>query len=230
MQDRPEDWRFQPQRDDRQNNAWRRGEMGRDANQYETSAEPFRTPMNRGSDGEQLGYSDDHGDSDYANERDRGRAFNPSMSYGQSRDFGEDQGYRETRGFVQGQDSRGRALRQPWGERSRGERVTYDFGEFVGKGPKGYRRSDNRILEDVQEALTQDGLVDATEIDVSVNDCEVTLTGTVVSRQQKRAAEDVTERVAGVRDINNQIRVAKESPSMQGSGAKDKSKAGAKTP
>jgi hypothetical protein len=76
-----------------------------------------------------------------------------------------------------------------------------------GKGPKGYKRNDERIKEDVSEALQNDYDVDASNIEVEVNDGEVTLRGEVQSRQEKRAAEDCAEDVAGVKDVTNQLRV-----------------------
>ena len=78
---------------------------------------------------------------------------------------------------------------------------------FAGRGPRGWRRSDDRLLEDVSEALTRDPHVDASEIEVQVKDGEVTLSGTVTDRAQKRAAEDCVDRLEGVRDVHNRIRV-----------------------
>jgi len=85
---------------------------------------------------------------------------------------------------------------------------TQGRGQFSGRGPSGYRRSDDRIREDVCQCLTDDDHVDASDIEVSVSDREVTLTGTVTSRMQKRHAEDLIERLPGVRDVINSIRVA----------------------
>lgn len=59
-----------------------------------------------------------------------------------------------------------------------------------GKGPRNYRRSDERISEDVHERLTHDHMLDASEISVTVSDREVTLDGTVDSHTAKRRAED----------------------------------------
>ena len=81
-------------------------------------------------------------------------------------------------------------------------------GSYRGLGPRGYRRSDERIKEDVCECLTEDDHIDASNIEVAVKDCEVTLTGTVNSREEKRHAEDIIERLSGVRDVNNDLRVA----------------------
>jgi hypothetical protein len=80
-------------------------------------------------------------------------------------------------------------------------------GQFSGMGPRGYRRSDERIKEDVCQCLTDDHHIDASDIEVAVNDREVVLTGTVTSRMQKRHAEDLIERLPGVRDVINSIRV-----------------------
>src|SRR5262245_20667475 len=52
-------------------------------------------------------------------------------------------------------------------------------GMHAGKGPRGYRRSDARIYEDVCEALTRDGEVDASDVEVTVEDGQVMLSGTV---------------------------------------------------
>jgi osmotically-inducible protein OsmY len=79
--------------------------------------------------------------------------------------------------------------------------------QYRGRGPKGYARSDDRIREDVNDRLTDDGSLDATDIEVDVNDREVTLSGTVNSRFDKRRAEDLAESVSGVTHVQNNIRV-----------------------
>lgn len=79
--------------------------------------------------------------------------------------------------------------------------------EFRGRGPRGYRRSDERIREEVCEALTDSPMIDASNMDVTVENCEVTLEGTVTSREDKRRAEDIADSVAGVRDVHNRLRI-----------------------
>lgn len=74
-----------------------------------------------------------------------------------------------------------------------------------GKGPKGYVRARERIFEDVCEALAMSPIVDAQDIEVSVDAGLVTLTGTVVSRKMKRAAEDIIYQVLGVEDVINML-------------------------
>ena len=88
-------------------------------------------------------------------------------------------------------------------------------GPHVGRGPKGYQRSDERIREDICDRLSQHGQIDASEIQVSVSNCEVTLQGSVDSRGAKRLSEDIAEGVYGVRDVNNQLRVNREPGSTQ---------------
>jgi hypothetical protein len=80
-------------------------------------------------------------------------------------------------------------------------------GPYRGKGPKGYTRSDERIREDVNDRLNDDSNVDASDIDVSVKNCEVTLTGTVKNRWEKRRAEDLAEAISGVKNVENRIKV-----------------------
>lgn len=80
-------------------------------------------------------------------------------------------------------------------------------GPHFGKGPQGYRRSDERIREDVCETLMRDHNVDATHIDVTVDDGIVTLKGTVEDRPMKRRAEEIIENLTSVLDIRNELRI-----------------------
>lgn len=84
----------------------------------------------------------------------------------------------------------------------RGERPSHR-----GKGPKNYQRSDEQIREEVCERLTLDHDVDASEIEVHVTAGVVTLEGTVHERHAKRLAEDISELVRGVKDVQNNLRV-----------------------
>jgi len=79
-----------------------------------------------------------------------------------------------------------------------------------GRGPRSYTRSDERIREDVSDRLTDDPWIDASEIEVSVSGSEVTLSGTVANRSDRRRAEDVAEAVSGVRYVQNNLRVRPE--------------------
>lgn len=80
-------------------------------------------------------------------------------------------------------------------------------GQYAGRGPKGYQRSDDRIREDVNDRLTDNSYLDASDIEVDVNDGIVKLSGHAEDRQAKRLAEDLAENVSGVKDVDNNIRV-----------------------
>jgi BON domain-containing protein len=89
------------------------------------------------------------------------------------------------------------------------ESFTWDMeGPYRGRGPKGYRRSDERIHEEICDRLTAHGAIDATGIEVHVDTGEVTLEGTVPDRRTKRLAEAVADTVRGVVDVHNRLRLA----------------------
>lgn len=80
-------------------------------------------------------------------------------------------------------------------------------GEHRGKGPKEYRRSDSRIQEDICDRLADDDYLDASDVEVKVENGEVVLNGTVESRNAKRRAEDLVESISGVKQVQNNLRV-----------------------
>jgi hypothetical protein len=82
-------------------------------------------------------------------------------------------------------------------------------GPYAGRGPKGYQRSDSRIREDVCDRLTDAPDIDASNIEVAVNNGEITLAGSVRNRDEKRRSEDVIETVTGVRDVHNNLRIGR---------------------
>jgi hypothetical protein len=90
-------------------------------------------------------------------------------------------------------------------------------GEHRGRGPKGYTRSDDRIREEVCDCLSDDPHIDASEIEVSVNNGEVTLSGSVSDRNAKRHAEDIIEHLSGVKHVQNNLRMS-QGGSMGGQG------------
>ncbi len=97
-------------------------------------------------------------------------------------------------------DDYGDAFRQGAGEPQARE-------SYAGRGPKGYQRTDARILEEVSDRLYDDPRVDASDIEVNVNEGEVTLAGRVRTRMEKWRAESVAASVRGVRDVENRLRV-----------------------
>ena len=98
-----------------------------------------------------------------------------------------------------------------WARRERGGYWRqYERSPYAGRGPKNYQRSDDRVREEICDCMTDDPMLDASEITVAVSKGEVMLSGTVPSREQKRRAEDVAERISGVKDVTNQLRVSRE--------------------
>jgi osmotically-inducible protein OsmY len=91
-----------------------------------------------------------------------------------------------------------------WGPGAYGS-STQSRSSFSGRGPKDYQRSDERIREDANDALTRDPEIDASDIQVSVSNGEITLKGEVEDRRAKRRAEDCVEQLAGVRDVHNEL-------------------------
>lgn len=108
-----------------------------------------------------------------------------------------------------------RAYHAGQGLRRVGERISNFLGggferdvDHRGRGPKNFKRSDERIHEDVCQRLADDPWLDASEIEVSVSGGEVTLAGSVESREAKRRAEDLADGQAGVANVKNDLRVA----------------------
>jgi hypothetical protein len=147
-------------------------------------------------------YSSNYG-RDYASDYERGYGRSYGTGYGGAPDepggaFGREsttgrgwRGYRT--GYGPGTPYRGR-LDEPGVD-------------YRGLGPRGYTRSDERIREDVCDRLSDDPLVDASDVEVSVSHSEITLSGTVSSREQKRRAEDCADDVPGVMHVQNNLRV-----------------------
>lgn len=94
---------------------------------------------------------------------------------------------------------------------SRGQRQP----ELIGKGPKGYSRSDERIQDEVYERLSH-GFVDCSDVEVNVANGVVTLTGCVDSKASRRTVEDLVEDVMGVKDVEANLKIG--APGSQGSG------------
>ncbi len=74
-------------------------------------------------------------------------------------------------------------------------------------GPKGYRRTDERIREDVCDRLMRARHIDSSDVTVQVAGAKVALEGTVPQRRMKHAIEDIAASCLGVEDIENRIRV-----------------------
>lgn len=80
-------------------------------------------------------------------------------------------------------------------------------GSHRGKGPRDYKRRDERILEDINDRLCDNPYIDASEIDVSISEGDVVISGRVEDRESKRLAEDIAESVTGVKNVENRLKV-----------------------
>lgn len=193
-------------RGERENRRWSGGDDGRE--ERSTSMRPFSgrsyPPYERpwsnnpasGSDRDMYGYprrqSDDRWDSGHnergyrSSDRDQRSRWDPD------------------RGFF---ERAGDEVASWFGDDDAQQRREMDA-RHRGRGPKNYTRSDERIAEDVNDRLADDAHIDATDVEVSVSGGEVTLNGTVTERFAKRHAEDIAERVSGVRHVQNNLRVS----------------------
>jgi hypothetical protein len=77
-------------------------------------------------------------------------------------------------------------------------------------GPKGYKRSDERIREDLCEHLMDISDIDSSDVSVQVRDGCVVLEGTVPVRSMKYEIEDIAATTLGVTDVENHIRVPRQ--------------------
>jgi hypothetical protein len=87
-------------------------------------------------------------------------------------------------------------------------RGTFAYRAEGPRGPKGYRRSDERINEDLFVLLARTADVDVREVSLRVQQGEVTLDGEVPERAMKYRIEDVVAECPGVVRVDNRIRVA----------------------
>lgn len=76
-------------------------------------------------------------------------------------------------------------------------------------GPRGYVRSDERIREEICERLADRADLDVDDVSVVVTQGRVTLEGSVPNRQMKHRIDALCDDSAGVREVDNRIRVAR---------------------
>ncbi|MBL7543932.1 MAG: BON domain-containing protein [Bdellovibrionaceae bacterium] len=189
--------------------------FGTNPNQSYQAQEPqYGGSQNYGAD---WGLQSQHGERS-RNRTDMGQSSRFARGYGSNQNYSDNQNMGATDGSSnqsqrfnerpnQSFSGYGQNTYQSWSQPVRHDEAFQNFGKFYGKGPKGFRRSDERVREDVCEALYRDHSIDASEIDVTVNDGEVILKGTVENRQMKRLAEDCVESISGVSDVKNELRV-----------------------
>jgi osmotically-inducible protein OsmY len=171
-------------------------------------------------------FGEDRGRGGYggSNQQRYGGSYGNQQRYGDRSQsagrFGEGEGYGSQHG---GESSYGRGSMSTgndnqWEQRAYGSQQQQQSGPYRGHGPKGYKRSDDRIKEEVCDCLTDAAHLDASQIEVAVKDGEVTITGKVDSREDKRTAEDMAERVSGVKHVQNNLRVEQKASAMSAMG------------
>jgi BON domain len=201
--------------------------MSRDRDEFEQHRDRDRDPFDPREEGFRGRQSfedyDPRGGRQFAGERQRFEQFEDWERPREQREFGSQQGFRPSGGSEHaGYRSSGVGPRglpnRAGGGREGGSFERGSLGEgswgglrqqgrFAGRGPKGYQRSDERLKEEVCERLTADADIDAVEIEILVQDGEVTLQGSVPEREMKRAAEDSAEEISGVKQVHNRLRV-----------------------
>jgi osmotically-inducible protein OsmY len=166
------------------------------------------------------GYSNQYGAASYSQNRRGWGSGNPDREYSSysgryDRDY-ERSWKRDNRDWM---DRAGDEVASWFGDEDAERRRRMDKMEsgHRGRGPKNYKRSDSRIEEDINDRLSDDGWVDASDIEVKVQDGEVTLTGTTPDRFSKRRAEDIAEAISGVKNVENRVRVSQENYSQAAS-------------
>ncbi|MDP2355851.1 MAG: BON domain-containing protein [Beijerinckiaceae bacterium] len=176
----------------------------------------------RGSSGRSgMGYGGGHMESQGRSGRDQDYSGNRSgYGGGGAGSMGQGYGYGGPRDWGPGsrEDERGfwdKATDEvsSWFGDEEAERRREMDRRHTGLGPRNYARSDTRINEDVCDRLTEHPMVDASDIEVAVSEREVTLSGTVSTRDEKRRAEDIAEAVSGVSHVQNNLRVKQQGES-----------------
>lgn len=151
----------------------------------------WREGMER--DRSQRGGEPSYGSGYYGDSGRGGQSFS-----GGQRVYPDDPGYRRGRAFGQQASAPGQHA---------GRRMS---------GPKGYRRSDERVREDVCERLAMNPYIDVGEVSVEVADGVVTLDGTVRERREKYVIEEIADAVFGVTEVSNRLRVETQGQGSRG--------------
>lgn len=153
----------------------------------------------------------------------RRRRFPFDNGFRHGGDFG--QGPRFERPYDESRVSRADASYQGYGAYATLDGSRVDEGEYAeldytgvelerdlerghaGRGPRGYRRSDASIRDDLHVALTVHPEIDASDVEVAVAGGAVLLLGAVPDRTTKRFIEDIAYQIAGVRDVTNLLHI-----------------------
>lgn len=137
----------------------------------------------------------------------------PGYGRGYGRDFGAgglNQGFDGSWGQGYGGSRSPSDYREDFGSEDRtwmDQRADERSGPHAGRGPRGWSRTDARIREAVSEALMEDPLLDAREIEVQMEGGAVILTGEVPGASDVHRAEQLVRRCGGVGEVRNELEV-----------------------
>lgn len=79
--------------------------------------------------------------------------------------------------------------------------------DHSGRGPKGWKLSDEKLKDKVSEVLFHSHDVDPSELEVTVEDNVVYLKGNIQSKGMRRVAEDLVGSIPGVIDVFTQLKI-----------------------
>jgi hypothetical protein len=140
---------------------------------------------------------EDYGQADYSEDY----AYDPERRAAYRRDGETDRDY--ARRMDEGDYRRGPEPRRSWVDRA----GSFFAGERVERAPPRRRGPSDRVLWAViVERLKDERRLDLSDVDVIVEDAEVTLNGTVRRKEDKRRIEDIAD-IDGVRHVQNNLRV-----------------------
>jgi hypothetical protein len=145
----------------------------------------------------------------------QGRRAAPRASSEGSSDNLPSHGDRQRRSIEPNSGAEGRGLANPventWGgEQFRADRREEQGRRQANSGPRGRRKSDESLRQEIREILNADPEVEATDIEVEVEGGAVTLRGAVVDSDARLLAEELVESLVGVREVHNRLRVERE--------------------
>jgi hypothetical protein len=151
---------------------------------------------------EDLNVRDDYGQADYSN--DIAYDSREGRAYRRGEDGNRDYGRRMDEGRYPGDDDRRHGPRS-WAERAggflSGRRDEDERRDTRRRGP-----SDRVLWAVISERLDDERRLDLSDVDVIVENGEVTLNGTVRRKEDKRRIEDIAD-IEGVRHVQNNLRV-----------------------
>ncbi|MGH7241857.1 MAG: BON domain-containing protein [Phycisphaerales bacterium] len=194
-------------------NAWGQGSLRREG--YGQTGYGFNGSQSSAQDADRGSYDMPAREGSYGNASGRDQEW--GFGGGSSRGYGQggQGGYGQT-GFGQsgmsGQSSNS-SFGNPYYGQGSSRGGSFGGGSSKGSAPRNYKKSDDRIREDVSERLMQEGY-DCSEMDVACQDGIVTLSGDVCNRDVKHRMEHAASDVNGVSDVQNQLKIKSQNRSQ----------------